>query len=132
MDKLDKRTWKIIQRIAVFVGTILILFLVVKFAVFFMPFLIAGILAIIIEPIIKFCMNKLRMSRRTSSIIIVSITVVLFCLAVFYGGVAIVREVLKLTSNITPTISNLIKEAQTFVSDILKNIVWYQKKLSLQ
>ena len=121
MDKLDKRTWKIIQRIAVFVGTILILFFVVKFAVFFMPFLVAGILAIIIEPIIKFCMNKLRMSRRTSSIIIVSITVVLFCLAVFYGGVAIVREVLKLTSNITPTISNLIKEAQTFVSDILKN-----------
>ncbi len=121
MDKIDKKTWKIIQRVAIFIGTIIVLLLLAKFAVFFMPFLIAGILAIMIEPIIKFCMNKLKMSRRVSSIIIVTITVILFCLAIFYGGMAIVKEVLRLTSNITPTITNIIEEVKTFIGNLLEN-----------
>ena len=107
MDKIDNRTWKIVKRVAIFLGTIIGLFLLVKFAVYFMPFFIAGILAIIIEPLIKFCMNKLKMSRRVSSIIIVSVTIILFCAAIFYGGAIAIREVLKLTSNIAPTISNV-------------------------
>lgn len=85
MERLTNRTWKIIQRVVVFLGTIFILFMGVKFAVYFMPFLIAGLIAIIIEPVIKFCMNKLRMSRRASSIIIVVITIILLCLGLFFG-----------------------------------------------
>ncbi len=121
MDNIiDNRTWKIIKKIAVFLGTILGLFLLVKFAVFFMPFLIAGILAIIIEPLIKFCMNKLKMSRRVSSIIIVTVTIILFCLAVFYGGALAIKGVLKLTSNLSPTISNVMKEVQAFINKLLE------------
>lgn len=118
MGKIDSRTWKIIQRVSVFLGTILVLFLLVKFAVFFMPFLIAGILAILIEPIIKFCMNKLKMSRRVSSFIIVTITIVLFCLAVFFGVTAAVKEILKLTNNITPTISTIMANTKSFINNI--------------
>lgn len=117
MDNISKRTWKIIQRISVFLGTILVLFLLAKFAVFFMPFLIAGIIAVIIEPVIKFCMNKLKMSRRVSSIIIVTITIILFCLGVFYGGSAIVKEILKLSNNITPAISNLMETTKNLIND---------------
>ena len=118
MEKINKRTWKIIQRVGVFLGTILVLLLLAKFAVYFMPFLIAGIIAVIIEPVIKFCMNKLKMSRRVSSIIIVSITIVLLCLALFYGGSAIIKEVLKLSSNITPAISSVMEKTKTLINTI--------------
>lgn len=118
MEKMDKRTWKIIQRVATFLGTILVLFLLVKFAVYFMPFLIAGILAIIIEPIIKFCMNKLKMSRRVSAFVIVSITIVLFCLAVFYGVTMAIKEVMKLTNNITPAITAVMEQTQNFINNM--------------
>lgn len=118
MGRIDNRTWKIIQRIAIFLGTILVLFLLVKFAVYFMPFLIAGILAILIEPIIKFCMNKLKMSRRVSAFIIVTITIILFCLAAFYGVTSAVKEILKLTNNITPAITSLVEGTKSFIANL--------------
>ena len=121
MGKIDSRTWKIIQRVTVFLGTILVLFLLVKFAVYFMPFLIAGILAILIEPIIKFCMNKLKWSRRFSAFIIVTITIILFCLAVFFGVTAAVKEILKLTNNVTPTITFLMEETKNIISNLKIN-----------
>ena len=84
MDKSKKI--RILERVGVFLGTILLLYLLVKFATYFMPFLIAGIIAILIEPAIKFCMNKLKMSRRVSSVIIVALTIVLLILAIVYGS----------------------------------------------
>lgn len=118
MEKLDKRTWKILKRIGVFVGTIIVLILLCKFAVYFMPFFIAGILAILIEPVIKFCMNKLKMSRRVSSVIIVSLTIILLCLAVFYGGAALVRETINFTTGLSPTIANIIEQTKELISNI--------------
>ncbi len=61
MDAVKKqRLLKVIERLAIFLGTILLIYLIFKFAVYFMPFFIAGIIAIIVEPVIKFCMNKLK------------------------------------------------------------------------
>lgn len=117
MENISKRTWKIIRRIATFLLTVFILFFLIKFAVYFMPFLIAGILAIIIEPVIKFCMNKLKMSRRVSSIIVVSITIILICFATYYGGSIAIKEILKLTKNITPAISTIMETAQSLITN---------------
>ena len=49
-------------------------------------------------------MNKLKMSRRVSSIIIVALTILLIILAVTYGGSAIIKEILKLSENVQPSI----------------------------
>lgn len=117
MGNISKRTWKIIQRIATFLFTVLILFFIIKFAVYFMPFLIAGIIAILIEPVIKFCMNKLKMSRRVSSIIIVSITIILICVATYYGGAIAIKEIMKLTKNITPAISTVMDTAKSLINN---------------
>lgn len=109
---ISKRTWKIIQRIATFLLTVFIIVFVIRFAVYFMPFLVAGIIAIMIEPIIKFFMNRLKMSRRASSIIIVSITVILICLATYYGGMIAIKEIIRLTKNITPAISSVVETSE--------------------
>lgn len=117
MENISKRTWKIIQRIATFLFTVLILVFIFKFAVYFMPFFVAGIIAIIIEPVIKFCMNKLKMSRRVSSIIIVSLTIILLCVATFYLGTIAIKEIMNLTKNITPAISTVMETARTLINN---------------
>ena len=58
MEEEKIRIWNISKRVFMFLGTLLILFLLCKFAVYFMPFFIAGILALLTEPIIKFNMNN--------------------------------------------------------------------------
>ena len=46
------------------------LYIALKLSIFYMPFLIAFIISLMIEPIIKFLMNKTHLTRRSSSIII--------------------------------------------------------------
>lgn len=119
------KTIKILQRVGIFFGTILLLCFLIKFATFFMPFLIAGIIAVLIEPIIKFCMNKLKLSRRLSSIIIVALTIILLLLVIVYGSLGIIKEIGKLSSNIGPaitTITNLIDTISAKVSEMYPEI----------
>ena len=103
VENSKRRKNIVLGRIAVFVGTLLVLFLVCKFALFFMPFLVAGIIAVLIEPIIKFCMNKLKMSRGMSSGIVVFLTVLLLIGLSIWGVSELVSELLTMTSNIGPT-----------------------------
>lgn len=85
MDNDKKKFWIVAKRLGIFLGTLLVLIFVFKFAVYFMPFLIAGMIALMIEPVIKFFMNRLKMSRRLSSIIIITLTIVLIIALVVWG-----------------------------------------------
>lgn len=116
MDKDKQRSIKILQRVGVFLGTLILLYLLYKSATYLMPFLVAGIIAIIIEPIIKFCMNKLKMSRRVSSILVVGVTIILLAFGIVYGTIALADEVIKLTSNLGPYITEVIGNAENFIS----------------
>ena len=117
MDKDRKRTIKIIERVGIFIGTLLLLLLLYKSAMYFMPFLIAGVIAIIIEPIIKFCMNKLKFSRRMSAVIVVILTVVLLGFAVIYGSISLIKEVLSLSTNLGPAITQITQSITTMVDE---------------
>lgn len=112
------RNLKILKRVGIFVGTLLLLFVLYKFAMYFMPFVVAGVIAILIEPIIKFCMNKLKLSRRVSSFLIVGITVIVIALVAVFGSIALADEAIKLTANIGPYVSDVITNVQDFVSTI--------------
>lgn len=105
MDKDRKRTIKIFERVGAVVGTLILILVLYKSAIYFMPFLIAGIIAIIIEPIIKFCMNKLKFSRRISSFIVVGLTIILLGLAIIYGSIALIKEIMNLSSNLGPAVT---------------------------
>ena len=121
---------RILGRIGGFLGTLLLVYILFRFATYFMPFLIAGIIAVLIEPIIKFCMNKLKMSRRVSSVIVVALTIVLILFIIIFGGSAIIKEIMKLSDNVRPAIVNLtqtidqLSEKLTeFYPDIPQNIL---------
>ncbi len=67
----DVSYWtRVFKRILYVVFILLGLYIGLKLSVFYMPFLIAFIISLMVEPAIKFIMRKTNLTRRTSSIII--------------------------------------------------------------
>lgn len=64
----------VFKRIFYMILAIIGIYLGYKFAIFYMPFLIAFFISSLIEPAIRFLMKKLNLTRRLSSIIIFIIT----------------------------------------------------------
>ena len=68
---IDMNYWrKVIKRIFIFFLTIIGVWLGFKLSVFYMPFLIAFIISLLLEPIIKVLMRKTKLKRKTSAIIV--------------------------------------------------------------
>ena len=59
----------VVKKTLLFMFFILITIGVFKMAIFYMPFLIAFIISLLMEPVIKWIMNKFKISRKISSII---------------------------------------------------------------
>ena len=67
----DVSYWtRVLKRILYVIFILLGLYIGLKLSIFYMPFLVAFIISLMIEPAIKFIMNKMKLTRRTSSIII--------------------------------------------------------------
>ena len=75
----DFNYWsKVAKRFFSLALTFLLLYLVLRISIFYLPFLISFILALLLEPIIRFCMKKLKWTRQVSSIfVMVVITIVI-------------------------------------------------------
>lgn len=93
----DMNYWsKVLKKIFSFILTLLILLLIMKLSIFYMPFLIALVLAIFIEPAIKFLMKHLKWTRRTSSIFVIAISIIAILGIVTFGAVTLFNESSKL------------------------------------
>ena len=74
----DVSYWTRVGKRILYVIFLLIgLLITLKLAIFYMPFLVAFIISLIIEPAIRFIMRKTNLTRRTSSIIIFTIAIVI-------------------------------------------------------
>ena len=68
---------KVVKNILYVALLVIGLYLALKLSIFYMPFLVACIISLIIEPLIKFIMRKTNLTRRTSSIIIFIIVTII-------------------------------------------------------
>jgi len=125
MEGEKKRFWIVAKRVGVFLGTLLILIFIFKFAVYFMPFLIAGILALCIEPIIKFCMNRLKLSRRISSVIIITLTIIAIIALVVWGGIFAISELIEFSKNISPLITEISTTFENELAEVSRKLEEY-------
>lgn len=67
----DVSYWtRVFKRISYVIFILLGLYIGLKLSIFYMPFLVAFIISLMIEPAIKFIMKRTNLTRRTSSIII--------------------------------------------------------------
>ena len=105
---IDMSYWTRVIRRILYVALILIgLFLGFKLSIFYMPFLIAFIISLIIEPAIRFIMKKLNLTRKTSSIIIFAIVSVIIFGGLIWGIIALFAE----ASNLLQGLNGYVEKA---------------------
>lgn len=105
---IDMSYWTRVLRRFLYVILILVgLFLAFKLSIFYMPFLIAFIISLIIEPAIRFLMRKLKLTRKKSSIIIFVIVSAIIIGTLIWGVVALISE----ASNLLQGLNGYVEKA---------------------
>ncbi|MBQ2938672.1 MAG: sporulation integral membrane protein YtvI [Clostridia bacterium] len=104
---IDMSYWTRVIRRILYVAFILIgLYLSFKLSIFYMPFLIAFIISLIIEPAIRFIMKKMNLTRKTSSIIIFIIVSAIILGGVIWGIIALFSE----ASNLLQSLNEYVEK----------------------
>lgn len=115
----DTPHWtRIIKRSTYFLGSVIGIYLAFKLSIFYMPFLIAFIISLLMEPAIKFIMKKTKLTRRTSSIIIFILVFGLIVGAMIWGIITIISE----STNLLQTINIYYDKAYEQVQNIISYI----------
>ena len=105
---IDMSYWtRVFKRILYVVLILIGLYLGFKLSVFYMPFLIAFIISLIIEPIIRFIMKKMKLTRKTSSIIIFVIVSTIILGGLIWGIIALFSE----ASNLLHGLNGYVEKA---------------------
>lgn len=116
---------KVIKRILSFALAILGIFIIFKLSVFYIPFLIAVVISMLIEPIIKWTTNKTKLERKKSAIIVLIAVFVIIIGILMLGITSLISESANLLSGLNDYIDmayNRIQDLTNFINfDGLEN-----------
>ena len=116
---IDMNYWvKVFKNILVLILSIVGVFLGFKLAIFYMPFLIAFIIAQLLEPCIRFIMKKTKLKRKTSSVIVFLIAITIIIGLLVWGGITIVSE----SSKLLTSLNDYFEKGYVLIQDILSKI----------
>ena len=116
---IDMNYWnKVLKNIIILVLSIIVVFFTFKLAVFFMPFLIAFVISLMLEPVIKFIMKKTKLSRRTSSIIVFIIAIMIIVGILTWSITTLISE----ASNLLTNLNKYIDTGYSMFQSILSNL----------
>ena len=104
----------VIRKIINIVLIILGAYFGIKLAIFYMPFLIAFVISLIIEPAIRFFMNKTKLNRKISSIIVFAIIIG----AVTWAIISLISE----STNLLQMLNLYINKAYTQVQESISKL----------
>lgn len=74
------------------VGIVMLFFLTPRLLVFFMPFVVGWLIALLANPLVRFMERRLKMVRRHSSMLIIITAIALVVAGVYFAVTAIARE----------------------------------------
>ena len=115
---IDSIHWtRIIKRTTYLILSILSIYFAFKLAVFYMPFLIAFIISLMLEPAIKILMNKAKLTRRSSSIIIFIIAFGIIFGALIWGIATIISEATGLLGGLNEYFDKIYTQIQNLISN---------------
>lgn len=115
---LDVSYWtRVIKNILYVLFTLLGLYLSLKLSIFYLPFLVAFIIFLIIEPAIKYIMNKTGLSRRTSSILIFLIVSIIIIGIFVWGLITLFSESSSLLQGLNDYFDKFYIQIQNFMEN---------------
>ncbi len=108
----------VLKRIGYLVIAIFLTFLAFKLSLFYMPFLIAFIISLFMEPGIKKLMKKFKFSRRLSSIIVFIITFGIIIGILIWGVITLASESTNLLRSFNDYYNKAYSQIQNWVGNI--------------
>lgn len=116
----------ILKKVIIVLLLIGVIFVACKLSIFYIPFIIAYIISILIEPLIKWLSKKTSFSRKTNSIIILTAITVIISGLLIWGGIKITSE----TTNLLSGFNSYIDKTMNFINEITTKINIYNLGLS--
>lgn len=116
---------KVLKRLVLFLVLIIGMFFAFKLAVFYMPFLIAFIISLLVEPIIKFVAKHSKFTRKTSAIIVLVIVSIAIVGLLTWGIISIISE----SSNLLQGLNGSIEKLYAKFQELTKSIDFNKIKL---
>lgn len=116
---VDIGYWKkVIKRILTLTVTIVAIYFSFKMAVFYMPFLIAFIISLLVEPIIRKVHAKTNFTRKTSAIMVLVIVFIIIVGLLIWGIASIINE----GSNLLSSLNIYIDEGYKIISGYIDRL----------
>ena len=109
---------KVIKNVLILTLSLLCIFLSFKLAIFYVPFLIGFIISLIIEPVIRFISKKTKLTRKTSSIIVLICIFTILISLIVWGVVTLITESANLLQNINIYIEKTYNQIQKYINSI--------------
>lgn len=116
---INMQYWTKVLRNIIYVSLIFIgLCIALKLSIFYMPFLVAFIISLIVEPAIKFIMKKTKLTRRTSSIIIFVLVFLIILGLLTWGLITLFSESSSLLQSLNDYFDKLYIQFQKLISQL--------------
>lgn len=124
---VDIGYWKkVIRRLFTLAITILGIYLTFKMAVFYMPFLIAFIISLLVEPIIRKIHSKTKFTRKTVAIMVLIAVFAIIVGLLIWGIATLINE----GSNLLSSLNYYIDEGYKFVMENIDRFKFDNLKIS--
>lgn len=115
---VDMHYWsKVLKKILLLLLSIIGIYLAFKLAIFYMPFLIAFILSLLIEPIIRFLMKYFKFTRKASSILVFVVALGIIIGLLAWGIITLITESSNLLEGLNGYFSKISTQFQNLVSE---------------
>lgn len=116
---IDMGYWtKVIKRLFIFIFTIIGVFLSFKLAIFYIPFLIAFIISLLVEPSIKWLTKKNLFSRKISATLVLIFVSILIITILTLGIINIISESSNLLKGLNGYIEKVYLKSQNLINNI--------------
>ena len=119
---------KVFKRMAIFIATIIGMYICYKLAVFYMPFLIAFLISALIEPLIRKLMSKTNLGRKKSAILIMSLVSLILVGIIIWGIASIISE----ASTLLPSLNGYLEKGYDQIKKIISYVNFDRMQLSQQ
>ena len=117
MDSNIKYWTTVIKNVGIFLLSLILIFLLLRLAVFYTPFLIGFIISLLIEPCIRKLAEKTGLARKTSAIIILVVIFSILIGLITWGIITLFTE----SSHLLESINDYIEKIYSFVQKYILN-----------
>ena len=108
----------IIKKVIFIVFLVFVFGIICKLGIFYIPFIIAYIISLIVDPVIKWINRKTNISRKASSIIVLATIFLLLAGIIIFGGIKLISE----ATNLLGGLNTYLDKSMKFINDVKEKI----------